>query len=202
MNPNALAKARGRLRVAKQQLEAAEKAPSYEAFKDAWYLFLVAAKNVYTTLEQGSKASARSRQWFGGKKADRKADPLLQYLFQARDDDEHGLSDVTNLQPGHLTIGRAAPGYSNDMTIHNLHVDGEGKVHIGGITAHDNLPVLVEQMPGRAVLSPVIGRGNNTYDPPLEHLGKPLADSAPITVGKLCLVYLEALVTEAGAKAS
>lgn len=201
MDPKAVSKAKARLDIAKQQLGAAENAESYTAFTAAWYLFLVAAKNVYTTLEQGAKSSPQSRQWFGKRKNDRKSDPLLQYLFQARDDDEHGLADVTRLQPGSLAIGKAAPGYSSSMHIDRLEIK-DGKVHIGKITSLDGKPVLIENIPAHAVLMPVTGRGNITYNPPETHRGEKLADTLPITIGELGLTYLEELVSEAADKAA
>ena len=201
MDPKAVTKARARLRIARQQLEAAEKSASYHAFTDAWYLFLVAAKNVYTTLEQGAKASAQSRQWFGGKKNDRKSDELLQYLFQARDDDEHGLADVTMLNPGFLGIGKAAEGFSHSMSI-SMSTDEHGTPTIHKLESHDGLPILIEQKGPHAVLLPVTGRSSIRYDVPTQHLGKPLPDDLPLTVGKLGLAYLEALVAEAEARAA
>jgi hypothetical protein len=196
MNPKAVEKARERLRLASDKLEEAAAAPNYAAFCGAWYFFLTAAKNVYTTLEQGAKDSPQSRQWFGAKKNERKSDPLLQYLFQARDDNEHGLSDVTKLEPASMAIGRIKPGYSNAMTL-NVTTDDRGKPTIHKAVSHDGLPILVESKSSHAALVPVTGRGNITYNPPKSHLGSPLPDDLPVTVGRLGLAYLELLVADA-----
>jgi hypothetical protein len=117
MDSKAITKARSRLRVSEKALNELAECNDYQTFSDTWYTFLVAWKNIYTALEQGSKASAQSRQWFGAKKQARKGDKLLQYLFEARNDDEHGLNDSTALDPGGLAIGVSKPGYSRSMHI-------------------------------------------------------------------------------------
>lgn len=201
MDPRAIAKAHQRLRLATKQLAAAEAAHSYDDFSDAWYLFLIAAKNVYTCLEQGAKVSPQSRQWFGAKKNERKNDPLLQYLFQARDDDEHGLGDVTKLNPASVAVGKRAPGYSSHIAL-SISTDSAGSATIHELQSLDGLPVLIEPTQAHAVLLPVTARANVTYPPPEKHLGVRLSDGLPLTVGKLGIAYLEALVAEADARVS
>lgn len=202
MDPKAITKAKARFRIAKEQLASCEKAENHQRFSGAWYLFLIAAKNVYTTLEQGSKISAQSRQWFGAKKKERKDDPLLQYLFQARDDDEHGLDEVTALSPGYLGIGKSAPGFSSSLSISNLTIDGNGQVSVGSITSHDGLPVLIEQRGPHSTLVPVTGRGGVVYQPPKMHLGEPIPEPLPVPIGNLGLAYLERLLADAESRAA
>lgn len=97
MDLKGVTKAEARLRLARTHASALRACKSHDEFTDTWYQFLVTYKNVYTALEQAAKGSAQSRQWFGGKKNERRDDPLLQYLFQARDADEHGIEPVTHL---------------------------------------------------------------------------------------------------------
>jgi hypothetical protein len=201
MDPKAIVKARQRLQLATDKLREAENASNYDSFSGAWYFFLIAAKNVYTTLEQGSKVSAQSRQWFGGKKNERKSDPLLQYLFQARDDDEHGLEDVTTHHPGMTAFGVAAPGFSRAVSI-KASTDAAGKLTVHKLESRDQKPILIHHIPPHAVLKPVIGRGNIAYNPPTTHMGAALPDSLPITVGKAARAYLETLVSDAAARAA
>jgi hypothetical protein len=196
MDYKAISKSRARLKLAQQQIDQAGKASSHDEFAGSWYLFLIAAKNVYTSLEQGAKVSAQSRQWFGAKKNERKTDPLLQYLFQARDDDEHGLGDVTKFQPGSLAIGKASPGFSSNMSI-SMSTDALGRPTIHELRSHDGLPILIEETRPHSILLPVTGRGNVTFHPPKEHLGQKLTDSLPLTVGRLGLSYLATLIDEA-----
>ena len=196
MNPKLIAKARSRLRIAAKAIDHLKAATNHQNFSDTWYTFLTAAKNVYTCLEQASKATAPGRQWFGGIKALRKSDELLQYLFQARDDEEHGVEAATELQPGALGIGVNKPGFSTAMHIRRLAIDQQGNVELDA-TSHDGKPILLEITPARSILKPVTGRGNRIYDPPTAHLGNAIPDNSPIPVAQLALIYLESLVDQA-----
>ena len=84
MHPVAIEKAKSRLRVAKKALEDVKKSHTMESFHDAWYSF-------------GEKARQRI------------ADPLLHYLYEARNDDEHGLTRNTRRVPEKLGVGVARP---------------------------------------------------------------------------------------------
>jgi hypothetical protein len=196
MDPKAISKAKARLRVAEKAIADLRKCKSHEEFSDIWYTFLGAAKNVYTKLEQGAKASPQSRQWFGGKKTFRKSDELLQYLFQARDDDEHGIGEVLALQPGARFIGVAKPGFSNRMSLH-ISTDSKGAATLHSAESHDGKPILIETVGPHTVLTAVTGRGNVQYPPPTTHLGIALADNKPIPVAELALTYLTSLVADA-----
>lgn len=195
MNPAAVSKAKARLAIVTQQIASIEDAKSHEEFANHWYLFLLSAKNIYTMLEQGAKASAQSRQWFGGKKQERREDPLLQYLFQARDDDEHGIGEVTRLEPGRTRIGVNAPGASNAMRVSGFS-DGQGRMHITELQSYDGKPIAVQSVPYRSVLAPVQGRGG-IFEPPTMHKGAPIKDTSPLGVAKLCVEHLAGLIVEA-----
>lgn len=196
MDPRSLTKARGRLRLVEKSISELEACKSHQEFEDTWYSFLVAAKNVYTTLEQGSKVSPQARQWFGGKKQQRKDDPLLQYLFQARDDDEHGLEPVTKLQPANIRIGANKPGFASGIRGGSIQIRN-GKVVMDGVESTDGKPILIEVTPSHTGLAEVTGRGNIKYAPPTEHMGKKLESNMPIPVAKIALAYLATLVNEA-----
>lgn len=195
MNPLAVTKARSRLRVASDTVKSLATCKDYDTFTGLWFTFLTAAKSVYTTLEQGSKISAQSRQWFGGKAQERRNDPLLQYLYQARNDDEHGLSFGAEQVPGNLAIGVNQPGYSTAMTINS---GPDGTLHVASM---DNKPVLIAHTPPHVKLIRVHGRSHEPYDPPENHNGVHLADRSPFAVARIMIDYLESLINEAGSLA-
>jgi hypothetical protein len=196
MDTKAITKARSRLRIAEKALAELADCQNYESFTDIWYTFLVAAKGVYICLEQGAKSSPQSRQWYGSKKQERKNDPLLQYLFQARNDDEHGIEPVTNFVPGRIGIGVSKPDSSRDMIFGGIKFR-DGVLTIEDAVAHDGKPIYVEHEPPHARLSPVASRGNVVYQPPKSHLGKPLESDLPVTVGQAAFAYLSSLVDDA-----
>jgi len=196
MDQRAIAKARSRLRIAEKALADLAVCNNYEKFTDTWYVFLTAWKNVLTSLEQGSKDSAQSRQWYGAKKTERREDPLLQYLFQSRDDDEHGLEPITRRVPGQLALGVNKPGFSTKVRFNSLAIKS-GRITSGSVESLDGKPVLVEQRLPYAALSTVRGRGGVLYQPPISHLGEPLDDPTPYAAGSLGLLWLKNLVEEA-----
>lgn len=189
----AIIKAKSRLRVAEKALAELAASQQYEEFSDTWYTFLVATKNVYTVLEQGSKVTPQSRQWFANVRQARKDDELLQYLFEARNDDEHGLDNSTEHVPGSLAIGVAREGYSNSVRLNGTLGPG-GSFNVESL---DGKPVLIEQTLPHARLVSVQARGNRTINPPLSHLGVRLHDTSPVAVATLGLTYLTALVDDA-----
>ena len=193
MDVKAIIKAKSRLRVAEKALAELAASQRYEEFSDTWYTFLVATKNVYTVLEQGSKVTPQSRQWFASVRQARKDDELLQYLFEARNDDEHGLENSTEHVPGRLAIGVAREGYSTSVRLNGTIGPG-GSLNVESL---DGKPVLIEQTLPHARLVSVQARGNRTINPPLSHLGVRLRDTSPLAVATLSLTYLTALVNDA-----
>lgn len=198
MDPRALSKAESRYRVAAKALSELREWRSFEDFDDAWFTFLRGWKGVYTTLEQGVKGDSKATQWFGTRNAARRKDQLLQYLYQARNDDEHGLEEVVEKIPEHSTFG---------------HMTGSGPAHIkeaeisisgGNITVHkwdaDGIEPTIKHHPAVVVLKPVRDRdkaNGPTYFPPTSHLGQTLAAQDPLSVAGLGLAYIRHLLDEA-----
>ena len=197
MDRKAIEKAESRLRVAKKAAADLRECKDYHAFVDTWYTFITAAKNIWTVLEQGAKDTPRCRQWFGAKAKDRRSDDLLQYLFEARNDDEHGLEAITEHVPGSLAIGVAKPGYSNNMLIKELVIGDGGQITRFDAEPLDGKPILIEQTLPHARLAKIRPRGRPPMDPPTAHRGSPLPDNSPVTVADTALSYLEELVAEA-----
>lgn len=191
MNPKATAKAKSRLRVARRAIEDLRQCQDFDTFNDIWYTFLAAFKNVYTVLEQGTKNSAQGRQWFGGRKHERRQDPLLQYLYQARNDNEHGINNVAEYVPGEVRGGVRKPGFSNSMRFSVI--DGQ----ITQLESLDGLPVLVERTLPHVKLVRVHDRAGRPYDPPDQHRGQNLTDRSPLHVATLAVDYLGDFVAEA-----
>ena len=188
-------KAKKRLRMATTALTDLKEAKSLDDFSDIWLNFLNAFKGIYTTLEKGSKISPQSRQWFGGKATFRRDDELLQYLYQARNDEEHGLEEVVEKVPGSTAIGVPAPGFSNAIRI-------DGTTGPGGVlrvTSLDGKPVKVAVTKPHVKLIEVQGRGgaDERYPPPKVHLGKALENNLPVPVAELAIAYMGTLIDEA-----
>lgn len=141
-----------------------------------WSVFLEHVSRVFSKLEQSSKVGS-SQPWYGTIKHQRKKDPLLQYIYQARDASRHG-----DVLLGHDTI---VQGVSASVRVYitpeSLAAEGETS------GSHLNLP--------KILLLPVKTR-SGTYMPPRKHLGKdinPLID----VVAEATLAFLAQTIAAA-----
>jgi hypothetical protein len=91
VEPQAIKDARASVAKAEASLVVMRGAKSYAEFKSGWSDFLLAAGRIYTKLEQGAKSNSKSSAWFGARKHERRTDPLLTYIWHARNVDKHGL---------------------------------------------------------------------------------------------------------------
>ena len=185
MHPNAIILATARLRKVQLTVKAmANYADNPAAIESLWGEFVMAAGAVYSKLEQGSKSNGTSAAWFGKKKHERKSDPLLRYIHQARNADEHGIELITARHNSEITLG---PGASATLVATDNHTwtvqDAQGEIQY----PQDRV-VLVR------VHDPRFG---DHFDPPDEHLGAPVPNRLPHTIAELALTYLEGLVAEA-----
>jgi hypothetical protein len=179
-------KARKRLALARKHLEAARHALAFEAFEVEWYQLLVAANSADAIVESTANRDNADRPWYGYKVRQRKKDPLLRYMHQARNVDEHGIEAVTESTPARIEI------WGDDIKIHNLAIRGRMvKGELGGNPTIKAMPSSVQLVTVRD------DRYGDEFEPPREHLGKPLTDGSPLNVARLWLSYLEALVAEA-----
>jgi hypothetical protein len=193
MKRNAIEKARNRLERAREAFGRIEASRDFQSFEPAWTDFLTATNSIYSILEQSSKGDVRDRQWFGGKKRERREDPLLQYVHQARNADEHGAEPVSAYEPGGFFIGKRG----ESVHIKRMVTGPSGVQEISLEPVDGALPTIGLIVP-RVKLVPVRDeRYGDTFNPPTEHLGRPLDDTSAKGVAALALRFHEALVDEA-----
>lgn len=192
MHPKGIDKAERGFRVAEGAIGRLQGQMTYREFCDQWYIFLTGAKNIYTALETGAKVSPQSKQWYGAKTRERREDELLQYLYQARHDDEHGLEEVTKLDRGGTFIGGGTPGPDGVTEVSvNIRISG------GRIENLANEPVEVIHVPPQAKLATVTPRGTEKFPPPRVHRGRDITGLPPVGAANLALIYLRGLIDEA-----
>ena len=76
------------------ELSSMKVAASPQDLDVTWSRFLVRANRVFTKLERGAQEGS-CKGWFDRVKHCRRTDPLLKYIHQARDADEHGIERIT-----------------------------------------------------------------------------------------------------------
>jgi len=191
MDPDAVDQAKVRLRKAETALATLTAADSFEAAEDAWTDFLTASATIYSKLEQGAKAGAQSRQWFGQKKKQRKDDPLLRYLHHARNSDEHGIERVISRFHDTGPIWGQQPKFGERIPVNIQAIDpdtGEFGEPVGGFYPGSRIKLI--RVHDR--------RYGDSFDVPGTHLGQaiPYPDEAA-DIASLGLAYLRGLVDEA-----
>jgi hypothetical protein len=169
MKIEAIEKATNALDAARNAYFLLREDESFPQSERAWREFLVQADRVYNYLKEGSKGCRKSQPWYGNVQHDLKNDPLLCYLRQSRNADEHSLQDVKPT----LTALSILPDTVTEPGLQTI-----------SITV------------GYGYMTPVTNRGT-TYDVPKEHQGKPLTDTKLLTAAQLALDYLEGIINDA-----
>lgn len=191
MDPRAIEKAENRLEQIRAAIESMTGEGDLRKLRAAWTDFLLHANTIYTSLEQGAKHNPKSRQWFGGKKKERKNDELLQYLHQARNSDEHGLDEIheTLEEEIELSPPEGAPfkgliipwTKGNDIAI---------PVPPGTTSVKLNIK--------RTVLATVHDRKHgNSYPPPINHRGNNIQGIPVVDLATMAANYLDDLIKDA-----
>jgi hypothetical protein len=110
-------------------------------------------------------------------------DRLLQYLHQARNEDEHGIEPLAT----HITGAPIISGRS--IQINNLRLI-DGIIKNAHISSPKGDGIAIKSIPPHARLLQIISkRDGNTYNPPIEHLGNPLTNNTPLECATHPLAY-------------
>jgi hypothetical protein len=164
-----------------------QRAALYSAFSREWETFLHTAGLVYSKLGEGAVGCGVSTNWIARKRQDRKADPLLQYVHQARNGEEHGLEPSIEhayrvvVTPGVMEEYFARFEPNGDMILLNSDMEPAAK----------SLPLT------GALRSVTNSKFGDVFPPPTMHLGLLLGEPSAFEVARLAISYLEGLITEA-----
>ena len=154
--------------------------------EDHWKEYLGRLERVWFKAFAHYKKSPKWQGWQARFEKERKDDPLLSYLRNARGADEHTVSDIVEHQQSHIAI---VPGEQGG-TIRNLRISG------GVATAETTGTSGVVFNPARIKLLPVVNRGV-TFDVPGKHQGNTLDPENVVSVAEVGLQYYEKFLNEA-----
>ena len=188
-------KARKRLALARHHFDEAFRTQKYEKFEDSWYQMLVCGNAVDGILESTSFRDSKSQPWYGGKVSARKRDPLLEYMHQARNADEHGVANVTRLAPARFVLGAV----DGPVNLHNIKWGGGQMTATVGAESTGRLAIDVTP-PSPHLITVKNEKYGDSFEPPNSHLGERLKDTSPRAVASLWLDYLERLIEESAAR--
>jgi len=196
MREAALSQARALLGRAKNALARLKGSQSFEEAQEAWDQFLHTAHRVYPKLRAGAHET-QSWAWFMRKLDDRKTDPLLEYLHQARNSDEHRLDSALLRNPASLLI----QAHRGSVQVDQVQLTADGW-HIGWRAVDQDAYITVSRHLAHLELMPVKNANRHTkvetiYPVPKSHRGKPIGGKSAYIVGTLAIIYLEDLLVEA-----
>lgn len=194
----AVAKAVEHLQLAKAEVENMHLTNGVKSYEIAWSQFLSQVTRVYSKLEQGAKGCKASEPWFGKKRHERRNDPLLSYLQQARNCDEHTIEHITQRKVDSLTAH--FPPTNECRVAFEFMVDDQGKRHYRNIefkSPNGGIERVEYANPDVELVTIKDARSGKMFHPPETHLNKPIIDRSPKGIAILAVAYLEQIVEEA-----
>jgi hypothetical protein len=158
-----------------------------------WEEFLAEQHRVYIRLKKATEQIKGGKSWFEAIEVAQRSDELLQYVFQARGANEHGIENITAKEDGGW---RLKPKSGNSIHVKHMEVRGSPEGTSILMDHETGNQVIVEFFPAQVRLIPVDSRGA-TYNPPTQHLGSPILDATPIMIAELAIAFLESKIREA-----
>jgi hypothetical protein len=182
----ALVRAIGHLEAARSSKEA----------RQSWQSVLSHFQRLYNKLMAAAKGNAAASRWIEDRTRERRSEPLLQYLHQARHVDEHGIGEVAeddatwSLMPAGTTMHVERLEFGPDS-------NGELKVLALDATHEDGRAVKVEEIFSmrHLMLVPIMHR-SVTYEIPASFRGHPIGQDIQ-EVAELVRTHAQMLIEEA-----
>lgn len=176
------------LQKAKAQVEAMNNASSLEDFEETWKQYLFRLERVWSKSKDRYKRYPKWSGWSAPYSTARKNDPLLVYLRNARNADEHTEQEIADKLPSGIGIGASDGGA---LYIEELAIIGGRITELKGSSN-----MKVEFVPGRLRLRDVTNKGI-LYLVPTSHLGKEVDTTDIISIARLGLSYYESFCSAA-----
>lgn len=163
-------------------------------FEQGWTRSIDCIEEFWTRFfHEGRNSFSNFQPWAGAIDAERKNDHLLQYLYQARHQSQHGRIAL-EWDEGLLQI---APGFNGQLR--GLKIFPDGTFELDSTPAHPSVREAHVVFSGGNARLPVIHnrKHKQLFNPPKEHRGVPLHDLSPIHVIRLGLEYYVSIVNVA-----
>lgn len=200
-----MTKAQFKLKAAERAIRHLERGKTFEDKEDAWQMLIYNLAQVSDLLFKLS-GDPRAKRLVDEIKSEQGSDPLLQYVFQARNSETHNLIPHTQRVQGVTSIkfrdgskqvdnivigtnhfiGTKFEGNGTDIVILS---DDPQPQHIPKMWQRNGAPLEFDmtQTPGGIILAPAVSRGT-TYSVPTSHKGVTI-DQNPLSVAHLAVQY-------------
>lgn len=159
-----------------------------------WQEFLTVQQQVFLRLKKAFEHGP-SKAWSDTVTHEHRSDDTLQYAMHARNADEHGIDNVTEILPSHLSI---RPKQGDTITFKHFIARSNGNSAQVTMDNEAAANVIITFKPASIKLARVLDRGIY-YDPPTVHFGQQI-EATPILVAELIVSYLSDKVADTGGK--
>jgi hypothetical protein len=183
MTKTPLAKSFAEISTAKQALSKLRRASEFGVAAEAWNEGISAITKVWNKAAAEFKNAPTFSNWNLKYVGLRKTDPLLQYVQQARNADEHTIQDSIQRNSGGFALNSATPG--GHLFIKKLELRGDKITLDTGGT-----PFKLEVTPPHPELIVFTNRGQQ-YEIPKQHNGKNIDGRNPVLVLELAIDFYE-----------
>ena len=182
---------------AREAIAAMRASPSLVDFDEHWKQFLRRTERAWYKMHAHYRRSPKWGNWIAPFEKERRQDPLLSYLCNARGAEEHTTAEVTGREPGGIGIGLAdGVGVQPDGSIHVEHLSISTTP--GRIEVQSTQPLKITFQPERVRMEPITNRGH-PYAVPGAHLGGQFDSNNLPSVAELALNYYESVLSQAEA---
>ncbi len=163
-------------------------------FEQGWTRSIDCIEEFWTRFfDEGKNSFSNFQPWAGSFDSERKNDQLLQYLYQARHQSQHGRIAL-EWEEGQLQI---APGFSGHLR--GLKIFPDGTFELDATPVHPSVRDATVVFSGGNARLPVVNnrKCKQLFNPPKEHRGVPLDDLSPTHVTRLGLKYYVNILNKA-----
>lgn len=178
------------LEKSKKNLEAMKVSKTLNEYEENWRDFLTNLEKVWIKSERECNDFKNKFQpWQGKFKNERRIDPLLKYVKNARDVETHSIQEIVEKQEGHTTINPL--DRNQPLIIKNL-VIGNGQISFD----ESSQPLIIENHKPKVIAISFTNQGT-VYTPPNFHRGTQLKNhNNPIEIAELAFNYYESYLDE------
>ena len=178
------------LEKSKKNFEAMKSSKNLDEYEENWRDFVTNLEKVWIKSEREClEFKNKFQPWQGKFKNERRIDPLLKYVKNARDVDTHSIQEIVEKQKGYTTVNPI--DNNKPLQIKNLLI-ANGEISFD----ESSQPLIMEQHTAKIVVIPFTNQGT-VYLPPEFHRGQRLQDKTnPIEIAQLAINYYENYLNE------
>lgn len=163
-------------------------------FEQGWTRSVDSLEEFWTRFfDEGKNSFSNFQPWAGSFDAERKSDLLLQYLYQARHQSQHGCISL-EWEEGQLKI---APGFSGHLK--GLKIFSDGTFELDAVPAHPSMREATIVFSGGNARLPIINnrKYKHTFNPPKKHREVSLNNLSPTHAIRLGIDYYTNILEKA-----